>query len=317
MTKKLFKRDDDEDLTIWMTITSTYTLSSQSTTVTSETPSLTTRTTRVAKTVISGSETTLGKSANMYLFGASGSSDSSYATDESLSLSSSRIGTTASSSEQVASEETLSSVSKTLNNNTESGSLKVGLAIGLPLAVASLFVAIIVIWYYFKRRVFRKRRMDAYPFKRDMFEQDGNEKLTTNEIEAQEVVLGSKGSSDSGNDFVIKNGPSQQPRTVKNFINRFSRAMSLKHVDDSDLESSRKHMSILMSPMFLRKFHLNSDINRPENAHNKDYSFNKSNGFLSYSDLSSTSRDQESDNYKPRKKPNKFPPIINTYRIPE
>ena len=206
----------------------------------------------------------------------------------------------------------------------ENKSLKLGLAIGIPIAIVSILVGIILTWFYLKKKTFNKRRKGLLPYKNEYLEHSHDEKLTMNETKFQVSsmnLLSTKFQGLSETPLQIQHGPNQQltQTSVKNFFNRLSRTINIRNISDSDVDTPNGNKSGLGSPIFLKKFNLRKSVCKPNNVYNNEERLRRTNGLLRSIDadfLSIPYNDSRiSISEKRCKKPlPKLPPIINTYQ---
>lgn len=154
---------DDSDLTILMTLTSTYTLTSKTSDLFSETSSLFT-----SSDYILSNSATSSKSTKKTLSKLSTLSHTSSTT----SIESSNTYST--STKTSVTSNTAASIDGYISGSSGmSSSLKLGLTIGLPIACIFLVSAIILVWFFClkkKKKSFTKNKKTILPFENDFFE---------------------------------------------------------------------------------------------------------------------------------------------------
>lgn len=206
----------------------------------------------------------------------------------------------------------------------ENRSLKLGLAIGIPIAIVSILVGIILTWFYLKKKTFNKRRKGLLPYKNEYLEHSNDEKLTMNETKFQASsmnLVSTKFQGLSETPVQMQRGPNQQltQTSVKNFFNRLSRTVNIRNVNETDVDTFNENKSGLVSPIFLKKFNLRKSVCKPNDVYNSEERLRRTNGLLRSIDadfLSIPYNDSKiSISEKRCKKPlPKLPPIINTYK---
>lgn len=206
----------------------------------------------------------------------------------------------------------------------ENRSLKLGLAIGIPIAIVSILVGIILTWFYLKKKTFNKRRKGLLPYKNEYLEHSNDEKLTMNETKFQASSMNLVSTKFQGlneTPVQMQQGPNQQltQTSVKNFFNRLSRTVNIRNVNETDVDTLNENKSGLVSPIFLKKFNLRKSVCKPNDVYNSEERLRRTNGLLRSIDadfLSIPYNDSKiSISEKRCKKPlPKLPPIINTYK---
>lgn len=323
MTVGIVKRrySVDGDLTILMTLTSTQTLSSMPSSL--EIPKST-------KTTTSKQHSSRGSSRSMTKSRVSTKSSQ----DDSLTLfpipstlvSKYTQKNSDKTSEVVHTTHTSSPISSGVDNmagiSSGNKSLKLGLAIGIPIGLISILIAIILGWYYLKKKAFNKRSNALLPYQNKYFDHSKNEKLTMQETRffrpASLNLISTKFSTETP--VQIHDGPKQQihRNSVKNFFNRLSRTINIKNINDLDMGSMHENRGGLMSPIFLKKFNLNKPVNKPSDIYKEDKRFDRTNGFINSVDSQFLSIPYNASKIEVIERPSKplpkLPPIINTYQ---
>lgn len=323
MFVKIIERQDstDENLTILMTLTSTLTVSSLPASLIptmSTTPKSRSTASVLTKTITSTSK--FEKATRML-----------QRPKTLLSIPTALVSKISAkpevTSDLVRSTQTTEPLHSSFNNISgvakDNGLLKLGLAVGIPIAFISILVGIILTWYYLKKKTFHKRRQGLLPYKGGCLDHNDEENLTMNETKMTlSINLGSTASQlRSGTPLQIHIGPNQQIRnsSVKNFINRLSRTVNIRNIYDNDMETLSENKSGLMSPIFLKKFNLRKSVCRPSEVYNSEERLRRTNGLLRSVDADFLSipynNSKLSLTEKRYKKPlPKLPPIIDTYK---
>lgn len=260
------------DLTIFLTLTSTYTVRSLTT---SSSPSHSTSTADSSSTTpSSSSELVAGSAPVFYVEPSSTSSPTSSSTAFASSLTpisvSASTSLSASSSVAHSTTHTASSSASPMSvdgylKNHESGmssSLKLGLALGIPLTFVTFFAIIALVWYLIKRKSNSKSFLhyndDFFEVKKHTF--DDNSTLAENKLST----------------LLFKPKDTSKPRDISEHWQNSTEEMSLKEVPRRDIELSltrpRSFFSRMSqvfnladndptapsrwSPMILKKFNL-------------------------------------------------------------
>ncbi|CUM46245.1 uncharacterized protein AC631_00059 [Debaryomyces fabryi] len=313
----------DEDLTILMTLTSTLTVSSLP-------ASLVPKVSNKGKK--SSTSTTLRPS---YIIDSSSSRKTSTSLNRPktlLSIPSALVSKFSLQSETTSDSARSTHTSEPYHSNLdnvaglskENNSLKLGLAIGIPIAIVSILVGIILAWFYLKKKTFNKRRNGLLPYKNEYLDHNNDENLTMKETKFQASSINLVSTKFQGlieTPVQIQRGPNQQlaQASVKNFFNRLSRTINIRNINDADIDTLNENKSGLVSPIFLKKFNLRKSVCKPNDVYNSEERLRRTNGLLRSIDadfLSIPYNDSTiSISEKRSKKPlPKLPPIINTYK---
>lgn len=246
----------DEDLTILMTLTSTLTVSSLPAslipTISNKAKKSYTSTTLRTSSVKSSSpskqtSTTLNRPKTLLSIPS--------ALVSKFSLQSETMSNSARSTH--TSEPFHSNLDSVAGLSQENRSLKLGLAIGIPIAIVSILVGIILTWFYLKKKTFNKRRKGLLPYKNEYLEHSNDEKLTMNETKFQASSMNLVSTKFQGlneTPVQMQQGPNQQltQTSVKNFFNRLSRTVNIRNVNETDVDTLNENKSGLVSPIFLK-----------------------------------------------------------------
>ncbi|EGW32441.1 uncharacterized protein SPAPADRAFT_67053 [Spathaspora passalidarum NRRL Y-27907] len=136
-----------------------------------------------------------------------------------------------------------------------SSGIKVGVAIGIPIALFSAFFLILGVWYYFHSRIPKTKIFDKE-------ETSGDNTLASidNELKANPYL-------DSSSTLHINPGAEKQldPESFRyKWKTRLSRVISMGDVNDEETDNTFMKRMSMMTPMFLRKFNLQKkDIEPP------------------------------------------------------
>lgn len=317
------QKSTDEDLTILMTLTSTLTVSSLPASLVPEVSdngkkSYTSTTLKTSYVSDSSSSRKISTSLNRpkTLLSIPSALVSKFSLQSETTSDS--TGSTHTSEPYRSSLDSVSGLSQ------ENNSLKLGLAIGIPIAIVSILVGIILLWFYLKKKTFNKRRNGLLPYKNEYLEHNNEENLTKKETKFQVSsldLLSTKLQGLSETPVQIQRGPNQQlaQASVKNFFNRLSRTVNIRNINDADVDTLNENKSGLVSPIFLKKFNLRKSICKPNDIYNSEERLRRTNGLLRSIDADFVSIPYNGSNTsiseKRSKKPlPKLPPIINTYK---
>ncbi|CUM68386.1 uncharacterized protein PRCAT00006109001 [Priceomyces carsonii] len=273
MSGRRGKRDEtsDSDMTAIMTITSTYTI-----TTSTSGKSLTTKETSTLTKVSSNSK----------------DSDLSDATDSETTLYITSTSTVSTKTHS-ASKTSLSKVVSTagargldgvVSTNESGNSVKKGLAIGIPVSIAALFILIVVAFIYFKKKSFSKRKSKLVSYKDEFFKYVPNEKKNNAGVSRfNSLTTRSNTLTSSTTNYVAQEKAFPEPKrqlAPNNAIKRQSLRVFFKdrlsrviYPKDDDYNDNEFHNGI-KSPVFLRKFNLgrnrSSTIAKPQNIYKSD-----------------------------------------------
>lgn len=282
--------------TVYITLTTTYTLSSGE--------SLLKTTRRTSRTSLSESISTTAYESNFFTSSTSANSPN----------------TSSKPATRVLLQSSTDSSPITVDNYPTTHSIgmsslaKLGMAIGIPLAVISLFLIIIAGWYFWKKRKFDGKKRNAIsPYKDNFLSFDTSEKFDhdgtnrfMNDGKLTEKQNGSFKVSATdrtiSSEWFAKNRDRDDEATIgardienlrqpkPSFLNRLSRLIIS---NDSELSLSRPIVPStpgLKTPTFLKKFNLHHSPSQD-----------------------SVQLPPLSDDPPQKRKPPKFPPLISTY----
>lgn len=263
---KIADKRDDGDTTIYMTLTSTSTLGSKSspnasptnviqivswvaqtieTTIVTSTPVLKVPSTSQVNTVTSKSITTVSNTAETKKVIGSSSADATISPSQSDFLSptaSKKVGAVST----IPIQNSFSDVSYSTGNR----SLQIGLAIGIPIAIFSIFFIVLGIWYYIRER---KRKRKTLSFNEKYYKPRESDATLT--ADKPYPVLFSPGA------YFKDERQYELPQKRDRLTIRLSKSFPIrkKEKEISSTVNFAKRMSVL-TPIFLKKFNLKKTI---------------------------------------------------------
>ncbi|RCK63201.1 hypothetical protein Cantr_09803 [Candida viswanathii] len=293
----LRNRDDDGDSTIYLTLTSTSTMSSrsaqetnngesvvqvvtwvpQTSVATMVTSALVTQTSTGAAATPTASSTTIATTgstssspgATIVYVSPSSSTTSSETTSPTTTqdtTQSSSISTTTSSARRISSTSdvpTLSTLNDIPATSSTNRSTEIGVAIGIPIAIFSIFFIVLGIWYFIRSRKNKKNKTKQLSFNENYYKsRSSDETITTDKpypvVFSPGAYLKQEQEGRSMKGYEVEQGKESS------FAKRFSRMFPVRNKDleggvegvsEGTQSNFMKRMSV-MTPIFLKKFNL-------------------------------------------------------------
>lgn len=263
---KIADKRDDGDTTIYMTLTSTSTLGGKSastnqasktephiswavqtlqTTIVTSSPITKYVTLSNTDTSLMSSDSTSSKLINTKKVIGSSSADATTSPSQSDSLSptaSKKVGAVST----IPIQNSFSDVSYSTGNR----SLQIGLAIGIPIAIFSIFFIVLGIWYYIRER---KRKRKTLSFNEKYYKPRESDATLT--ADKPYPVLFSPGA------YFKDERQYELPQKRDRLTSRLSKSFPIrkKEKEISSTVNFAKHMSVL-TPIFLKKFNLKKTV---------------------------------------------------------
>lgn len=252
MSINLIKKDELnlEDLTIFLTVTTTYTLSGSETTIIPSTTTILTMITEYTRNKVTSlnSHSSYSSTSTQAKSSAENSSTTESHTSE--------TGNSSSNSSSSVASSTFSSSLPTLTTNKSvdnllgsSGSIKLGLAIGVPVSVVSILIIITLAFIYVKKSKKKPSKMVSYNnefFKVNNSNQnyDSSSSVYSGSTKENPVI-----NKTSDNEEILKQ--SDKRYDIRNYLkDRFSKVINVKDLESAEFDSPK-----IKSPI-LKKFNL-------------------------------------------------------------
>ncbi|CCE87069.1 Piso0_005606 [Millerozyma farinosa CBS 7064] len=306
-------KSDDDDVTILMTLYTTYTISTSLESGSGKLSGSGSKNARSDRTKSgssgSDSPTTVvsatATSTSVVSSASSGGHRSHHSATGSLSHSASSDATNAS----------INAMMQSSSNNANS--VRIGLAVGIPVAVLSVLVGIGLLWYYIKKRSFRKIRENHYLYRDSPTGPAANEKsapFDTNPYNKQSLVDSSSTLGDEATTNVRFDAvPVRQAarNSMSHLFKRLSRSLHIRPgTPQNELAGQNSSAnSSIPSPLYLKNFNLVNNVSRPADAYSGRDRLERTNGFFA----SKGETDDKITRQVVRKKRPVLPPLINTY----
>lgn len=205
------------------------------------------------------------------------------------------------------------------SSSNNANSVRIGLAVGIPVAVLSVLVGIGLLWYYIKKRSFRKIRENHYLYRDSPTGPAANEKsgpFDTNPYNKQSLVdlsstLGDEATTNVRFDAV----PVRQAarNLMLHLFKRLSRSLHIRPgTPQNELAGQNSSVdSSIPSPLYLKNFNLVNNVSKPADTYSGRDRLERTNGFF----VSKGETDDKITRQVVRKKRPVLPPLINTYPL--